>query len=154
MKKIFFLLAGIFFLSHGNSVFAQSESTARSWNEQVLFAISADFARPTIHARNLFHTSIAMYDSWTVYEPGGNTYLLDKTIGSYTSDFSGISIPENMDPAREMTMSYAVYRIIEHRYAQSPGIVAISDSIDALMNDFGYDPSIESTDYVHCLPNH
>ncbi|MFT4770552.1 MAG: hypothetical protein ACI83L_002591 [Cryomorphaceae bacterium] len=152
MKKIFFLLAGIFFLSHGNSVFAQSESTARSWNEQVLFAISADFARPTIHARNLFHTSIAMYDSWTVYEPGGNTYLLDKTIGSYTSDFSGISIPENMDPAREMTMSYAVYRIIEHRYAQSPGIVAISDSIDALMNDFGYDPSIESTDYVNGGP--
>ena len=141
-------MIGIFTLHCGNSAFAQSESIARGWNEQVLFAISADFARPTIHARNLFHTSIAMYDSWEVYEPDGNPYILGKSIGSYTSEFSGVSIPENMEPAREMTMSYAVYRIIEHRYAQSPGINDISDSIDALMDDLGYDISIQSTDYI------
>jgi hypothetical protein len=147
MKTIFIFLVGIFLLCFSHSAFAQSESTAKSWNEQVLFAISADFARPTIHARNLFHTSIAMYDSWAAYEPGGNTYLLGKTIGSYTSEFEGVAIPENADSAREMAMSYAVYRIIEHRYAQSPGVVAITDSIDALMDDFGYDLSIESIDY-------
>ncbi|MFT6972665.1 MAG: hypothetical protein ACJAXX_003249, partial [Roseivirga sp.] len=152
MKTILFFLGSIFFLYFGKPAFSQSESIARSWNEQVLFAISADFARPTIHARNLFHTSIAMYDSWAAYEPGGNTYLLGKSIGSYTSEFSGIPIPENADSAREMAMSYAVYRIIEHRYAQSPGIAAISDSIDGLIEDFGYDLSVESTDYVNGGP--
>ena len=139
----------IFILFFGNSAFAQSESTARKWNEEVLFAISADFARPTVHARNLFHASIAMYDSWAAYEPGGNTYLLGKSIGPYTSEFAGIPLPENADSAREMAMSYAVYRIIEHRYAQSPGIIAISNSIDALMDESGYDTSIESIDYAN-----
>ena len=39
-------------------------SVPRRWNETVLLAISNDLARPTVHARNLFHTSCAMYDSW------------------------------------------------------------------------------------------
>lgn len=135
-----------------NGVRAQSESTAKKWNEEVLFAISADFARPTVHARNLFHTSIAMYDAWQAYEPGGNTYLLGKSIGPFESDFLGVSIPENADSAREMAISYAVYRLIEHRYAQSPGHIPITNSIDELMDELGYDPSIESTDYVNGGP--
>ena len=36
-------------------------SVAREWNEELLHAIRNDFARPTVHARNLFHTSVAMY---------------------------------------------------------------------------------------------
>ncbi len=152
MKKLYILLSLILIFSSGSSGFCQSESVAKSWNEQVLFAISADFARPTVHARNLFHTSIAMYDSWAAYEPGGNTYLLGKSIGSFTSEFSGVEIPENVDSAREMAMSYAVYRIVEHRYAQSPGIAVISNSIDALMDEFGYDPGNESTDYLNGGP--
>jgi hypothetical protein len=39
-------------------------TTARLWNEQLLHAISIDTARPTVHARNLFHLSAAMYDAW------------------------------------------------------------------------------------------
>lgn len=41
---------------------------ARKWNEVLLSSIRHDFARPTIHARNLFHTSIAMYDAWAAYD--------------------------------------------------------------------------------------
>ena len=47
------------------------QSIARQWNEKILEAIRADFARPTVHARNLFHTSTAMYDAWAVYEDKG-----------------------------------------------------------------------------------
>ena len=50
-----------------NTSFAQT-SVARQWNEVILEAIRNDFARPTVHARNLFHTSVAMYDSWAVYD--------------------------------------------------------------------------------------
>ena len=35
-------------------------SVARLWNEALLNSIRMDYARPTVHARNLFHTSIAM----------------------------------------------------------------------------------------------
>ena len=42
-----------------------TESVARQWNELLLESIRNDFARPTVHARNLFHTSAAMWDAWS-----------------------------------------------------------------------------------------
>ena len=42
-------------------------SVARQWNEAMLNAIRHDFARPTVHARNLYHVSVAMWDAWAVY---------------------------------------------------------------------------------------
>ena len=45
-------------------------SVARQWNEALLETIGSDYADPTIHARNLFHTSIALYDAWAVYGDG------------------------------------------------------------------------------------
>jgi hypothetical protein len=128
---------------------AQDHSAAREWNETILYSISADFARPTVHARNLFHLSIALYDAWMIYEPNGNTYLIGKTVGDFTSEFDGIVIPDDIEAARDETISYAAYRIIEHRYAESPGIIAISDSIQSLMDGKGYDISNESVDYVN-----
>ena len=38
-----------------------SFSVARLWNEVLLYSIRNDLARPTVHARNLFHVSTAMY---------------------------------------------------------------------------------------------
>ena len=54
-------------LSVASSAFAQP-SVARLWDEQLLHAISLDTARPTVHARNLFHLSTAMYDAWAAYD--------------------------------------------------------------------------------------
>ena len=43
---------------------ASSETTVvREWNETLLHAIRNDLARPTIHARNLHHWSMACYDA-------------------------------------------------------------------------------------------
>ena len=33
---------------------AQDQTVAHQWNEQLLEAIRNDFARPTVHARNLY----------------------------------------------------------------------------------------------------
>ena len=55
-------------------------SVARQWNEALLETIGSDHAYPSIQARNLFHTSIALYDAWAVYGDGPEqTYLLGKS---------------------------------------------------------------------------
>ena len=50
-----------------------SVSVARRWNEVLLEAIRNDYARPTVHARNLFHFAAAIYDAWTLYDTVFNT---------------------------------------------------------------------------------
>ena len=43
-------------------------SIARRWDEQILGAIRRDLPRPTVHARNLYHLSAAMWDAWAAYD--------------------------------------------------------------------------------------
>src|SRR5215211_3943305 len=43
-------------------------SIARVWDEQILSAIRIDTPHPPVHARNLFHLSVAMYDAWAAYD--------------------------------------------------------------------------------------
>lgn len=52
-------------------------SVARQWNEELLNAIRNDFARPTIHARNLYHVSAAMWDAWAAYTPDSSGVIHD-----------------------------------------------------------------------------
>ena len=52
----------------GIAYMSDEKSISRLWNEILLDAIRGDFARPTLHARNLFHTSVAMYDAWAIYD--------------------------------------------------------------------------------------
>ena len=63
IKFVFFL----WLMVVASPIFSQ-HSVARQWNEVLLEAIRNDFARPTVHARNLFHVSMAMYDAWAVYD--------------------------------------------------------------------------------------
>ena len=58
----------------GSIAYAQ-QSVARQWNEELLEAIRNDFARPTVHARNLFHTSVATWDAFAAYDPMHRYYL-------------------------------------------------------------------------------
>lgn len=122
-------------------------SVARRWNDALLDAIRVDFARPTVHARNLFHTAIAMYDAWAVYDDVAQTYFLGKTVAGYTCPFDGIEPPANVKDARETTLCYAVYRLLAHRFRFSPGLEQSLARFDSLMSDIGLDPSFTSTDY-------
>ena len=49
-------------------------------------------------------------------------------------------------------MSYAAYRLIKHRFANSPGLESIFSPIEVLMADLGYDPAFTSTDYADGNP--
>jgi hypothetical protein len=68
-------------------VISTEYNIARQWNEMLLASIRMDFARPTVHARNLFHVSSAIYDAWAVYEPGACTFLLGQTVDGFECAF-------------------------------------------------------------------
>ncbi|MBT8261771.1 MAG: T9SS type A sorting domain-containing protein [Bacteroidia bacterium] len=142
MRKFFFILT-LFVV--GQSVYPQS--VARQWNEEILNAIRNDFARPTVHARNLFHSSVAIYDIWALFDPDSKPYFLGNTVGEYSCNFDGFSTEEDIVKARHEAMSYAVYGLMKHRFADSPGKEDIFTSIDALMDSFGYDINFRNTNY-------
>ncbi|MFK7811330.1 MAG: T9SS type A sorting domain-containing protein [Maribacter sp.] len=130
------------------SVAYSQASIAREWNEILLESIRNDFARPTVHARNLFHSSLIMYDSWAVFDEKAETVFLGKRFGNYFSEFEGINRPLNIEAARHEVMSYAMFRLLNNRFPYSP-----SDDFnprvayEALMQSYGYDPFFESQDY-------
>ena len=51
-------------------------SVARRWDEALLDAIRRALPAPTVHARNLFHTSAAMWDAWAEYDPHASGYFV------------------------------------------------------------------------------
>lgn len=125
-----------------------SWSVAHMWNEVALEAIRNDFARPTHHARNLYHLSGAMYDAWAAYSSVARPFFLGNTVGGYHFDFDGVPIPDDSVSAQEMAISYAACTILKHRYKLSPGASATFDRINKLMELLGYDPTYTSTNYL------
>ena len=123
-------------------------SVARQWNEVLLNAIRNDFARPTVHARNLFHTSVLMYDVWAAFDDKAETYFLGKTVAGFTCPFDGIARSNNILEQRETAISYAMYRLLKHRFQNSPGAEETLPLIEAQFNSMGYDAAFLSTDYV------
>ena len=124
-------------------------SVARQWNEVLLASIRSDFARPTVHARNLFHTSIALYDAWAVYSDGPEqTYML----GSFTCSFSGVPRPDDVEAARREAMSYAAARLLRFRFRLSPGWTQSFSQINRLTRELGYSTTFHSTDYANGNP--
>lgn len=122
-------------------------SVARQWNEVLLEGIRNDFARPTVHARNLFHISAAMYDSWAVYDEVASTYFLKQHCALL--DFPA---PINKLNAVEETLSYAVFRLINHRFQNSPGANHILILAGNLMDDLGYDIHYSLEEYWNGSP--
>ena len=125
-----FLIAALPFAA--SPAAAQGQSVARLWNEQLLDAIRADTPRPTVHARNLYHASGAMYDAWSAYDGGSAGNLFDESHAGTSAD-------------RDAAVSFAAYRVLTARFAASPGAATTLASLDAQMNDLGYDPAFTST---------
>jgi hypothetical protein len=120
-------------------------SVARKWNEALLEGIRNDFARPTVHARNLFHTSIAMYDAWAAFDGSAQLYLLGQTNNGYSCRYNGILQPQNTKAAQEEAISYACYRLLTKRFEKSPKSLEIKTMLNGLMDDLGYDRAITTT---------
>lgn len=151
-NKLIIILFTCFCISF-NNVSAQNTniSVARKWNEQLLEAIRNDFARPTVHARNLLHISAALYDAWAVYDVEAKPYFLGNNSVAYQFDFKGIRLIKPVEESRKEAISYAAYRLLIHRFKDSPGFGKMKPSFDLLMNQLGYDINFTSADY--CATN-
>ncbi len=123
-------------------------SIARLWNEALLDLIRKDYARPTVHARNLFHTSMAIYDAWAIYDETASPYLIGNTLHGYKSEFTGFSTSESILEARKKTISYAAYRLLSERFQHSPNPEFSQSLLDEEMAKLGYDILITDQDYT------
>jgi len=148
-RNLAFFLLLIGFLSP-ITISAQSSShtVARLWNEALLQSIREDFARPTVHARNIFHTSVLMWDAWSAYDDSAQPYMLGNTLNGFACSFDGIPDPGDELAARQKAISYAAYRLLRHRFENSPGKEAAFARYDVLMNELGYDRTFEEVDYA------
>ena len=103
----------------------RSHSVARLWDEALLDAIRRDTPRPTVHARNLYHTSAAMWDAWAAYDPVADGVFVDEKVV--------LDDPVAVEAARDETISYAAYRVLSHRYAGAIGGKQSLREFDRLM---------------------
>lgn len=115
---------------------APQHSEARQWNDVLLESIRNDLARPTVHARNLYHSSIAIWDAWATYDPVARPVLFQEDHATTAA---------NVDDLRSEALSYACYRILATRFAGSPGAAAMLPQYDQLMATLGYDVTNTST---------
>jgi hypothetical protein len=131
----------------GTDNLPEDVSIARLWNEALLEAIRSDFARPTVHARNLFHSSVAMYDIWAIYDEEARPYLIGNTVNNFNSQLEDFVLIESIEESRERAISYAMYRLLSHRFQNSPGVEETQRRFDLLMDKLGYDTTYTSLLY-------
>ena len=125
-----------------------SKSVARWWNEALLDGIRKDTPDPPVHARNLYHVSAALWDSFWAYERNGWTGRQE----AYVREMPSLPADEaSRVAAQQEAMSYAAYTVIKARFAFSPGNTATIEGIRWLMQRFGYDP--DKTDDTGSSPS-
>jgi hypothetical protein len=109
-------------------------SVARLWDGALLEAIRRDTPRPTVHARNLFHLSVAMWDAWVSYKGSGTSYIATE-----------IPTPADVDAELDEALSHAAYRLLSHRFATSVAAFTAQANFDYWMRVLGYDPDDDTT---------
>ena len=127
-------------------------SIAREWNEVLLQSIRSDFARPTVHARNLYHLSAMMYDLWALHEEGHATYFIGRNVEGYSFPSVSVDKPDDVDAFREQSISYAAYRLLSQRFQNSPGHEESQNRFDEKMRTLNFDPEFASEDYQQGSP--
>jgi hypothetical protein len=102
-------------------------SVARVWDEALLDAIRRDTPAPTVHARNLFHTSAAMWDAWAAYDPQADGFFVQEK-----------HEVDDVESAREAAISYAAFRVLLWRYSRATGLQETFDDLTATMASLCY----------------
>jgi hypothetical protein len=105
----------------------EGRSAARVWNEGLLHAIERDTPAPTVHARNLFHVSAAMWDAWAAYDPQADGWLVREKLDA-----------DDARAARETALSYAAYRLLLHRYSYASGLQETFDELVSTLEGLCY----------------
>jgi hypothetical protein len=110
-------------------------TVARRWDEALLDAIRRSLPNPPVHARNLFHTSVAMWDAWATYDPVASGDL-------FTEKHSAPDVAA----ARNEAISYAAYRVLSARYIKAVGGSESLDQFADLMDSLCYPIANTSTE--------
>ena len=110
-------------------------SVARRWNEATLDAIRRALPAPTVHARNLFHTSAAMWDAWAAYDPQASGYFVKE---KHTA--------ANVAAARNEAISYAAFRVLTSRYIKAVGGAESLSEFDDVMDSLCYPLTLTTTE--------
>ena len=77
-----------------------------------------------------------MWDAWAVYDPAADGVLVTEKVELE---------PFEVQAAREEAISFAAYRVLKARFAESPGADQSLPSFDALMDALGYDKDYKGT---------
>jgi hypothetical protein len=102
-------------------------SVARRWDEALLDAIRRALPNPPVHARNLFHTSVAMWDAWAAYDPTASGYLVKEK-----------DTAPDVAAARNEAISYAAYRVLTSRFIKAVGADVSLSEFDNVMDSLCY----------------
>jgi len=120
-------------------------SVATAWNEAALEAIRADFPAPTVHARNLFHLSAAMWDSYAVFESGATPFA-EATGSEITSALDAELIDDDDQASRrdsqEVAVSFAAHHVLTARYRDAIGGEESVAAFDELLGELCLDPTL------------
>lgn len=131
---------------------AQDKTIAHDWNEVLLESIRKDFARPTIHARNLWHSSAMMYDIWALSDDIAQPYFIGNVVDGYDFQFGEFEWDEDPTEQLNEAISYAMYRLLLHRFDDSPEGFAAIARLNNMMDDLGYIRSYTDLDYANGSP--
>ena len=113
----------------------QGLSVARVWDDTILSLIRQVVPAPTVHARNLFHMSAAMWDAWAAYDADATGYFVDEQLEA-----------DDVAQAREVAISYAAYRVLLWRYATVSDLAEAQTQLDAVMAGLCLDPGYAASD--------
>ena len=110
-------------------------SVARRWDEALLDAIRRSLPNPPVHARNLFHTSVAMWDAWAAYDATASGYVFKEKLTA-----------GDVVAARNESISYAAYRILSRRFLKAVGSEETLAELDGVMATLCYPLTVTSAE--------
>jgi hypothetical protein len=110
-------------------------SVARIWDDQILSLIRQVVPAPTVHARNLFHLSAAMWDAWAAYDADADGYW-----------YSDKHDADDVTAAREVAISYAAFRLLDWRYRQVGDLATAAEELTATMTGLCLRADYSATD--------
>src|SRR5213594_1402926 len=110
-------------------------SVARRWDESLLNAIRRSLPNPPVHARNLFHVSVAMWDAWAAYDPTASGYLFKEKVHAC-----------DLTAARNEAISYAAYRVLTARFIKAVGADKSLSEFSDIMDALAYPTTVTTTE--------
>jgi hypothetical protein len=114
-----------------------THSVARRWDDALLDAIRRALPNPPVHARNLFHLSVAMWDAWAAYDDTASGYLFKEKRHAGECELAA---------ARREAISYAAFRVLSARFIKSVGADVSLSEFANLMDEFAFPVTITTTE--------